>query len=590
MDSGRVQRRLAAILAADMVGYSRLIGVDEEGTIARQNAHRAELIDPEIKSRGGRIVKTMGDGLLVEFPSAVDAVACALNIQSAMQDREADATDDMRIRYRMGINLGDIVIEGDDILGDGVNVAARLEGLAQPGGVCIADSVYRSLRGKIDTEFSDIGEQKLKNIDGDVRVWRWAPAGIAESVSASQPAAALQALPDKPSIAVLPFTNMSGDVEQEYFADGMAEDIITELSRMPWFFVIARNSSFTYKGHAVDVKQVGRELCVAYVLEGSVRKAGNRLRINAQLIDAASGNHLWADRYDREITDIFDIQDEITQAIISEVAPEFISAELRKSRQKDPSQLNAWECVMRGRAHVWKVGREDAEIARKLFEKAIALSPGTGMGASDLALVHYLDAFYGWSESREQSMKDMIRIAEQAVAIDDGDPLALTILAWAYLFASKWDDALVTVDRAIGISPNFAPAIGIRGAILACADEPDLAIKVINEAIRLSPRDGFMPFWLTGLYWAYYSLQEYDEAAGVAMRGIRIAPRNPTFRRQLTAAYSVLGRMEESREALQDYLDLEPGATTETVGYIPSRNKQHLERFIEALRKAGLPG
>jgi TolB-like protein len=382
---------------------------------------------------------------------------------------------------------------------------------------------------------------------------------------------------------------MSGDVEQEYFADGMAEDIITELSRMPWFFVIARNSSFTYKGQAVDVKQVGRELCVAYVLEGSVRKAGNRLRINAQLIDAATGNHVWADRYDRELTDIFDIQDEITQAIIGAVAPEFISAELRKSRQKDPSQLNAWECVMRGRAHIWKVGREDAEIARKLFEKAISLSPGTGMGASDLALVHYLDAFYAWSQSREQSLQEMLRIAEQAAAIDDNDPLALTILAWAYLFACKWEDALATIDRAIALSPNFAPAIGIRGSILACADEPDLAVKAINDAIRLSPRDGFMPFWLTGLYWAYHSLQDYNEAAGVALRGIRIVPRNPTFRRQLAAAYSLLGRMDESREALDDYLDLEPGATTETVRYIPSRNKQHLERFIEALRQAGLP-
>jgi adenylate cyclase len=565
------------------------MGVDEEGTISRQQAHRTELIDPEIHNHGGRIVKTMGDGLLVEFASSVDAVACALAIQSAMREREAGVADDMGIRYRIGINLGDIVIEGDDILGDGVNIAARLEGLALPGGLCIADSVYRSLRGKIDTEFVDLGEQQLKNIDGAVRAWRWAPAEIMESVSSSRPDAAAQALPDKPSIAVLPFTNMSGDVEQEYFADGMAEDIITELSRMPWFFVIARNSSFTYKGQAVDVKQVGRELGVAYVLEGSVRKAGNRLRINAQLIDAATGNHLWADRYDREITDIFDIQDEITQAIIGAVAPEFISAELRKSRQKDPLQLSAWECVMRGRAHIWKVGREDAEIARKLFEKAISLSPGSGMGASDLALVHYLDAFYGWSQSREQSLKDMVRIAEQAVAIDDNDPLALTILAWAYLFACKWDDALATVDRAIALSPNFAPAIGIRGSILACADEPDLAIKAINDAIRLSPRDGFMPFWLTGLYWAYHSLQDYDEAAGVALRGIRIAPRNPTFRRQLVAAYSVLGRMEESREALDDYLDLEPGATTETVRYIPSRNKQHLERFIEALRQAGLP-
>jgi adenylate cyclase len=519
----------------------------------------------------------------------VDAVRCATDIQAAMQHREADVPDDLRIRYRIGINLGDIVIDAEDILGDGVNIAARLEGLAQPGGICIADSVYRSVRGKIDVDFDDLGEQQFKNIADAVHVWRWAPSDAVPAASQNGGAGEERALPQKPSMAVLPFTNMSGDPEQEYFADGMAEDIITELSRMPWFFVIARNSSFTYKGQAVDVKQVGRELGVAYILEGSVRKSGNRLRINTQLIDAATGNHVWADRYDREITDIFDVQDEITQAIIGAVGPEFVSAELRKSRQKDPAQLNAWECVMRGRAHIWKVSREDSAIARQLFEKALSLSPGNAMGASDLALVHYLDAFYGWSESREQSLKEMVRMAEKAVAIDDNDPLALTILAWAYLFASDWDEALATIDRAIALSPNFAPAIGIRGAILACADEPDLAIKAIGDAIRLSPRDGFMPFWLTGLYWAYHSLQDYEDAANAALRGIRIAPRNPTFRRQLTAAYYLLGRIEDSREALADYLELEPGATTETVRYIPSRNQQHLERFIEALRMAGLP-
>lgn len=405
------------------------MGADEEGTIARQKSHRTELIDREIATHGGRIVKTMGDGLLVEFSSVVDAVRCAVNIQSAMLDREADVPDDMRIRYRVGINLGDIVSEGEDILGDGVNVAARLEGLAPPGGICLADSVHRSVRGKVGAEFEDLGEQRFKNIADAVHVWRWAPPETIPPTSAGAPSVNQQALPLKPSMAVLPFTNMSGDPQQEYFADGMAEDIITELSRMPWFFVIARNSSFTYKGQAVDVKQVGRELGVAYVLEGSVRKAGNRLRINAQLIDAATGNHVWADRYDREITDIFDIQDEITQAIIGAVAPEFVSAELRKSRQKDPSELNAWECVMRGRAHIWKLGREDAAIARGFFEKALSLSPGTAMGASDLALVHYLDAFYGWSDSREQSLKEMVRMAETAVAADDADCLALTILA-----------------------------------------------------------------------------------------------------------------------------------------------------------------
>jgi TolB-like protein/tetratricopeptide (TPR) repeat protein len=395
-------------------------------------------------------------------------------------------------------------------------------------------------------------------------------------------------LPDKPSIAVLPFTNMSGDKEQEYFADGMAEDIITELSRMPWFFVIARNSSFAYKGRSVDVKKVGAELGVAYVLEGSVRKAGNRLRINAQLIDARTGNHVWAERFDREITDIFDIQDEINQAIVGAVAPEFLSAEVRRSQRKNPADLDAWECVMRGRAHLWKMGKGDSTKARELFERAIELSAGR-LGLSDLALVHFLNAFYGWGFSRRESLKAMVELAEKAVAMDDHDALALTILAWAYLFAMKWDEALAAIDRAILTSPNFAPAIGIRAGILACNDEPDLGIAAAAEAVRRSPRDAFMPFWLMALYWAYHSLQNYEEALEVARQAARLAPENPTFRRQLAVAYHMLGRHEEARQEVATYLLLEPGATSDDARYIPSRNKEHLERFVRALEEAGVP-
>jgi len=382
---------------------------------------------------------------------------------------------------------------------------------------------------------------------------------------------------------------MSGNPEQDYFADGMAEDIITELSRLPWFFVIARNSSFAFKGKMIDVKKIGNELGVAYVLEGSVRKAGNRLRINAQLIDAATGNHVWAARYDREITDIFDIQDEINQAIIGAVAPEFVSAELKRTRQKDPADLNAWECVMRGRAHVWKFGREDSLIARRLFEQAIMLSPSSGLGASDLSLVYFLDAFYNWGESREQSLKDMVATAEKAVAADESDPLALTILAWSYLFACKWDVALATIVRAIELSPNFAPAIGIHGTILSCNDEPNQGVAAIKEAMRRSPRDGFMPFWLMGLYWAYHSLQDYEEAAATAQRAIQIAPENPTFRRQMAVAMHMLNRPDESKAALAEYFKLSPNATLDDARAIPSRNRGHLERFVVTLRQIGVP-
>lgn len=587
MAEARAERRLAAILATDVAGYSRLMGVDEEGTLAAFKAMRKSLIDPKIAEYRGRIVKTTGDGALVEFASTVDAVRCAVDIQRAMPDRNAEAPSDKEIELRIGINVGDIIVDGDDIFGDGVNVAARLEGISDPGGICISDVVHQQVSGRVEATFADLGEQNLKNIARPVRAYRLELGPKLTSVSAAP--RPTPALPDKPSIAVLAFNNMSGDPEQEYFSDGIAEDIITELSRLPWFFVIARNSSFAFKGKTVDVKKIGNELGVAYVLEGSVRRAGNRLRINAQLIDAATGNHVWAARYDREITDIFDIQDEINQAIIGAVAPEFVSAELKRTRQKDPADLNAWECVMRGRAHVWKFGREDSLIARRLFEQAITLSPSSGLGASDLALVYFLDAFYNWGESREQSLKDMVATAEKAVAADESDPLALTILAWSYLFACKWDLALATIDRAIELSPNFAPAIGIRGTILACNDEPNQGIAAIKEAMRRSPRDGFMPFWLMGLYWAYHSLQDYEEAAATAQHAIRIAPENPTFRRQMAVAMHMLNRPDESKAALAEYFRLSPNATLNDARAIPSRNRGHLERFVEALKQIGVP-
>jgi adenylate cyclase len=496
--------------------------------------------------------------------------------------------DETRIEFRVGINLGDVVIDGDDIHGDGVNVAARLEALAEPGGICVSGKVYEEVRDRIDIPFEDLGEQEVKNIDRPVRVWRWAPDGSSPP-AAARPGPAQLPLPDKPSIAVLPFDNMSGDPEQDFFADGMAEDIITALSRMPWFFVIARNSTFTYKGRAVDVKQVAAELGVKYVLKGSVRKGGNRLRITAQLIDATTGNHLWAERYDREIADIFEVQDEVTQAIVGAVAPQFLSVEAKRAKRKDPAQLDAWECVARGRAHVWKLGREDADEARRLFERAIELVPSGEFGTSDLALVHFLEAFYGWSDSRERSLELMLQTAEKAVTSDDSDPLAWTVLAWANLFAHRWDEALEAADRALELSPNFVPAMGFRGGILALTGRSDPAIAAIDQAIRLSPHDGFMPIWLLSLFWVYYAEGRYDEAVKVAQRGIRVAPDNPTLRRQLAAAYAMLDRMEEARAAMGEYLRLEPNHTIADASRVPTSVPEHLERFLEGLRKAGLP-
>jgi adenylate cyclase len=366
-----VTRRLAAILAADVSGYSRLIGADEEGTLARLKAHRNDLIDPKIAEDGGRLVKTTGDGLLVEFASVVDALRCATEIQAAMTERNATVPADSRIEFRIGIHQGDIVVEDGDIFGDGVNIAARLEGLAEPGGICVSARVQEDATGKLDLAFDDIGEQQLKNISRPVRVFRIAPKRVAQ---ASVLSAALT-LPDKPSLAVLPFTNMSADPEQEFFADGIAEDVITALSRYPSLFVIARNSSFTYKGRAVDIKQVGRELGVHYLLEGSLRKAGSRVRVTAQLVEAETGKHVWAERYDRDLADIFSVQDEITEAVTIAIAPAIADAELHRAMRKPPGSLDAWASYQRGLWHMSRASAEDNALAETFFQQAIDLDP-----------------------------------------------------------------------------------------------------------------------------------------------------------------------------------------------------------------------
>ncbi len=581
-------RRLAAILAADVVGYSRLMGMDEAGTLERLKSLHRTLVAPGIKDHGGRVVKLMGDGLLAEFTSVVAAVECAHGIQLAMASREPDAGVEHRLLLRIGVNLGDIIIDGHDIYGDGVNVAARLEALAEPGGLVVSEAVHQQVQDRLDIVFRDFGEHELKNIRRSVRLWTWQPNDAAASVEGVL-SPTLLAPPDKPSIAVLPFQNLSGDADQDFFADGMAEDIITELSRMPWFFVIARNSSFSYKGRAVDVKRVARELGVKYVLEGSVRSAGARLRITAQLIDASTGQHVWAERYDRQVTDIFDVQDEVNQSIVGTIAPEFLSFEAKRARRKDPAKLDAWECVMRGRAHLWKLSREEAAEAKVLFQRAVELAPRGEFGAGDLALIHFLEAYYRWSDTPERSLDYMVETAERAVAADDHDPWALTVLAWANIVAHRWDASLSVIDRAVVLSPNFASAIGIRGAILALQGEPEAGIDEIGRAIRLSPRDGMMVFWLMGLFWAYFSMARYEEAIATAQRAIGLAPQNPTFRRQLASALAWAGRLDEARTAVGAYLVLEPEHTTADAAKVPSSVAEHVARFVEGLRRGGLP-
>jgi TolB-like protein len=417
----RVERRLTAILAGDVVGYSRLMGADEEGTLSRLNAHRREFLEPKIADHRGRIVKRTGDGILIEFASAVDAARCAVEIQHGMIERNAPVPQDKRIELRIGIHVGDVIIEDGDIFGDGVNIAARLEGIAQPGGICISDDAYRQVRGKLDANFQDAGEQELKNIARPVRVYQLQPSGGATEAPAL-------ALPDKPSIAVLPFQNLSGDPEQEYFADGMVEDIISGLSRIKWLFVIARNSTFTYKGRPVDVKQVGRELGVRYVLEGSVRKVADRVRITGQLIDAATGAHVWGERYDRRLEDIFALQDEITLNVVGAIEPSLRDAEIERVKRKRPDSLDAYDLVLRALPHVYVAMPEEATKAVPPLEKALALEPSYAGAHGLLAWCH--EILFVRAGFKEENRAAAIHHAQAAITHGRDDATALALGAF----------------------------------------------------------------------------------------------------------------------------------------------------------------
>ena len=432
-------RKLTAILAADVAGYSRLMGADEEGTLNRLKAHRRELIDPKIAEHRGRIVKTTGDGMLVEFASVVDAVKCAVEVQKAMRERETDLAADQRVQFRIGVNTGDVIIDGDDIHGDGVNVAARLEALAEPGAICVSGVAWDQVRGKVAVSADDLGEKRLKNIERPIRVYRIAP----ETETSERPTLPL---PDKPSIAVLPFQNMSGDPEQEYFSDGVTEDIITALSRLRGFFVIARNSSFTYKGKSSDVRQVGRELGVRYILEGSVRKSGDRLRITAQLIDAISGNHLWAERYDRDLADIFSVQDEVTEGVVASIEPELYMAENLRSRTKAPANLDAWDLVMRAMSHLGKSTESDGRAAIDFLEQAVGRDPCYARAYALLAWSKARIANNGWSGGDPNVIYPAaLAIAKKSVAFDHDDPWAHLALGWIEVWQRRPREAIAAL-------------------------------------------------------------------------------------------------------------------------------------------------
>jgi adenylate cyclase len=578
-------RRLAAILAADVVGYSRLMGVDEEGTLERLKALRSELIDPNIAKHHGRIVKTTGDGLLVEFASVVDAVRCAAVVQQAVPEWNAGVAAVHRIELRIGINLGDVIADGDDLYGDGVNIAARIEALADAGGVFVSGTVYEQVRDRLPFVFEDRGEQQVKNISRPVRVY-CVLLDEAASVATNE---ALP-LPDKPSIAVLAFTNMSGDAEQEYFSDGIADDIITELSRSHSLFVIARNSSFTYRGRSVDVRQVARELGVRYVLEGSVRRSGDRVRVVAQLIDAETGNHLWAERYDRDLADVFVVQDEITNAVVHAIEPAISHAERQRAIRKAPESLNAWEACHRGLWYMAKHTPEDTKQAQHFFRQACELDTLLATPHALIAECYLHMRGLGGSDRVDQEMAELE--VRKAIAIDPGDCTALAALsAISLYYYADYAAAVEHADHAITVNPNDFAAHLVRGRALAFGGRPAEAEEPLSIAMRLSPRDPFKSSALNTLATARYFRRDYAEAAKLEQRAIREYPGYPVPHRWLAASLGQLNRTDEAREALHQAMAISQASFDFFVRQRqPYYRPEDYDHLLDGLRKAGWQG
>jgi adenylate cyclase len=582
MAEARVERRLAAILAADVAGYSRLMGADEEATLAQLKAHRRALVDPKITEHRGRIVKTTGDGLLVEFASVVDALRCAVEVQAGMAERNAEVPRDRRIEFRVGINVGDIIIDGGDIFGDGVNVAARLQGLAEPGGICVSSRVQEDAQGKLEISFENAGEQQLKNIARPVRVYRVQLSGAAEDQRPALP------LPDKPSIAVLSFQNMSGDLEQDYFADGITEDITTALSRFRWFFVIARNSTFVYKGKAIDVKQVARELGVRYVLEGSVRKAGNRVRISAQLIDASTGTHLWAERYDRDIADIFAVQDEITEQVAGAIEPELLKSEGTAAIRRTDN-LGAWDLVRQAMWYFHQVSRDTHLQARELCRRAIKIDPTLPDGYIWLTRVSTGIVAYGWSGDPAADLHEGIQAALRAVQLDERNPYSHYALAIISVFSGALDQAIRAAEKAIEISPSFALGHLVLGmAQLTCGRAAE-AIVPLEHGLRLSPFDPQNFVWFRTLALALYFTREQARALEAAKRALKVRPSWRPALETVVLCCMALDHKEDAKIFVEQIGHLEKPAVDILDHQFKKNNPQWAKEISSMLRKAGLP-
>jgi adenylate cyclase len=581
-ESGSKQR-LAAIFAADVVGYSRLMAADERATVAALDAARV-IFRTQIESSQGRIIDMAGDSVLAVFDSATGAVSAALAIQQALEAAARTVPDERRMRFRIGVHLGDVIEKLDgSVYGDGVNIAARLEGLAPPGGIIVSDVVQGAVRNRLAITFVDLGEREVKNMASlrayEVKVGAPAPA-------ASQPAVPRR---DRPSVAVLPFANMSGDPEQEYFADGISEDVITELSKFHSIFVIARNSSFTYRGQATDVRKVAKDLGVRYVLEGSVRRAGTTIRVTAQLVDAVTGRHVWAERYDRALVDLFAVQDEITRSIIGSIAPGIVMAEIQHSKAKTAAELDTWDRIMRAHWHIRRFTAVDFREAGRLIEELLVHEPDNAVALGDLAFSLHFAAIFGWTDSPPAAMARMGELAQRAVEADDQDAAAHTSLAIHDLFSGRHDDAMRRLRRAIELNPNSSFAHGYVGVVHAFGGDHDLAIETVQEAIRLSPRDLLMVIWRVVEGWAHLGAERFEQAAESARLAIGWNAAFADAHAILASALGHAGRLDEARIALDECVRQFPGLTLRDPRLKrPFRRGADQERFLDGLRKAGL--
>ena len=588
MVAERVNRKLAAILAADVVGYSRLMGVDEAGMLAALKRHREAVFDPAVAAHNGRIVKLIGDGVIAEFGSVVDAVSCALAVQRSSATIPDQRASQPTIVLRIGINLGDVIIEGDDIYGDGVNVAARLEPLAEPGGICVSSIVNESVGNRIDVRFQDGGEISVKNIDRPIRVWKWHP-GATPLAAAKSNAAKPEPNGATASIAILPFTNMSGDPEQEYFSDGITEDIITDLSKIAGLMVIARNSSFTYKGRSVDVRTVGRELGVRSVLEGSIRRVGKRVRITAQLVDATTGGHLWGERYDRDLTDIFEVQDDVTRRIVDALKVTLSPAENARLTAGGTSSMDAYDYVLRGRELLLgkTKNRETFEQSIKLFMRALELDPNYSKAYAALSMAYNLDYQNRWSDDPDSSLPLAKRCAEQAIEKDPNEPFARLVASWAAIFEKDLDRATSEVNIALRLNPNFALAYSNLASIHNYSGRPLEAIPVLERAIRLDPAFRAQNLHFLGI--AHLLAGKYETAAALLRERILLVPGTDFSRVLLASSLGYLGEVDEAGRIWRELKEINPKYSfREHFSRQPFRPGD-VERVAEGLAKAGLP-